>query len=151
MSYKLENVVINNFFKPYMKKENKDYKIMIIEDDVFVMDIYQTKLSQEGFQLISAVNGVDAIKKLETEIPDLILLDIIMPYMGGLEVLAEIKKDDRINKIPIIMLTNLSQREEVDTAMGLGANDFLIKSHFTPSEVLEKIKKMLEKKEELAS
>ena len=134
-----------------MKKENKNYTIMIIEDDIFVMDIYQTKLSQEGFQLISAINGVEAIKKLATETPDLILLDIVMPYMGGLEVLAEIKKDERINKIPIIMLTNLSQKEEVDTAMGLGANDFLIKSHFTPSEVLEKIEKILEKKEELSA
>lgn len=132
-----------------MKKENKEYKIMIIEDDVFVMDIYQTKLTQEGFQLISAMNGVEAMKKLATETPDLILLDIIMPYMGGLEVLAEIKKDERINKIPVIMLTNLSQKEEVNTAMDLGANDFLIKSHFTPSEVLEKINIILEKKAEM--
>jgi DNA-binding response OmpR family regulator len=129
-----------------MEQENNKYTIMIIEDDVFVMDIYQTKLSQEGFQLISAVNGVEAVKKLETETPDLILLDIIMPLMGGLETLAEIKKNERVNKVPIIMLTNLSQKEEVNTAMGLGANDFLIKSHFTPSEVLEKIKKILEKK-----
>jgi DNA-binding response OmpR family regulator len=122
---------------------------MIIEDDVFVMDIYQTKLTQEGFEVIGAVNGVDAVKKLQTEIPDLILLDIIMPYMGGLEVLAEIKKNERVRNVPVIMLTNLSQKEEVNTAMGLGANDFLIKSHFTPSEVLEKIKAILEKKEKI--
>jgi len=128
-----------------MEDENKKYTIMIIEDDVFVMDIYQTKLSQEGFNVVGAINGVEAVKKLETEIPDLILLDIIMPYMGGLEVLAEIKKNERVKNVPVIMLTNLSQKEEVNSAMGMGANDFLIKSHFTPSEVLEKIKNILNK------
>jgi CheY-like chemotaxis protein len=79
----------------------------------------------------------------EKQIPDLILLDIIMPYMGGLEVLEKIKKDDQLKNIPVILLTNLSQKAEIDTGMKLGANDFLIKSHFTPSEVLEKINSVL--------
>ncbi|KKR19808.1 MAG: Two component transcriptional regulator, winged helix family [Candidatus Moranbacteria bacterium GW2011_GWA2_39_41] len=116
--------------------------IMIIEDDSFVMDIYQTKLSLEGFDIISANNGMEALKKLESVDckPDLILLDIIMPLVNGLEVLAKIKKDDRLKIIPVILLTNLSQKEDIDQGLGLGADDFLIKSHFTPSEVLEKIK-----------
>ena len=120
-------------------------KIMIVEDDVFVMDIYHTKLTQEGFEVISATNGMDGLKKLkaEKELPDLMLLDILMPYMDGLEMLAEVKKDDRLKDIPVILLTNLSQKVDVEKGMGLGANDFLIKSHFTPSEVLEKIKSQL--------
>lgn len=115
-------------------------KIMIVEDDSFVMDIYQTKLEQEGYEVVGAANGVEALKKLQEIRPDLILLDIIMPYMDGLEVLKKIKDDQGLRNIPIILLTNLSQKEEIDKGLGLGADDYLIKSHFTPSEVLEKIK-----------
>lgn len=119
--------------------ENKK-KIMIVEDDSFVMDIYHTKLEQENFEVIEAVNGVEAMKKLQEAVPDLILLDIIMPYMDGLEVLQKIKADEKLKMIPVVLLTNLSQKEEVNRGLELGANDYLIKSHFTPSEVLEKIK-----------
>jgi len=113
---------------------------MIVEDDSFVMDIYRTKLEQENFKVIEAVNGMEAMKKLRDIQPNLILLDIIMPFMDGLEVLKKIKEDERLKNIPVILLTNLSQKEEVNKGLGLGANDYLIKSHFTPSEVLEKIK-----------
>ena len=119
--------------------------IMIVEDDAFVMDIYQTKLSQEGYEVLSAGNGMEALKILENgeTLPDLILLDILMPYVGGIEVLRKIKENDKLKKIPIILLTNLSQKDDVDLGIGLGADDYLIKSHFTPSEVLEKIKMQL--------
>lgn len=129
-----------------MTEEKK--KIMVIEDDYFVMDIYNLKLNQEGFEVIPAADGVEALRKLKEEgaNPDLILLDIIMPYVNGLEVLEEIKKVDRLKNIPVILLTNLSQKAEVDKGLGLGANDFLIKSHFTPSEVTEKIKSLIYKK-----
>lgn len=116
-------------------------KIMVVEDDIFVMDVYQTKLEQSGFEVISAANGLEAMKKLEEEniFPDLILLDIIMPYMDGLEVLKKIKENEKLKKIPVILLTNLSQKEEIDQGLKLGAADYIIKSHFTPSEVLEKV------------
>lgn len=124
---------------------NGKKEIMIIEDDSFVMDIYQTKLAQEGFLVSTAANGMEALKKLEEkkETPDLILLDIIMPYVDGLEVLKKVRTIDRLKDVPVILLTNLSQKEEVDQGLALGANDYLIKSHFTPSEVLEKINKYL--------
>ena len=122
--------------------------IMIVEDDSFVMDIYQTKLSLEGFEVVGANDGKEALKKLEDPQcnPDLILLDILMPYVDGMEVLKKIKEQDRLKSIPVILLTNLSQKEEVAQGLGLGASDYLIKSHFTPSEVLEKIKMYLPKK-----
>lgn len=125
--------------------DGKKQTIMIVEDDTFVMDIYQTKLSQEGFGIISAANGMEALKKLEGGeiIPDLILLDIIMPYVNGLEVLKKVKEREKLKNIPVILLTNLSQKEEVNKGIELGANDYLIKSHFTPSEVLEKIRHYL--------
>jgi CheY-like chemotaxis protein len=127
-----------------MEQTNKK-RIMIVEDDSFVMDIYQTKLEQSGFDVLLAVNGVEAIKKLDkkTDLPDLILLDIVMPYMDGLEVLQKIKENEGLSKIPIILLTNLSQKEEIDQGLKMGASDYLIKSHFTPSEVLEKISNYL--------
>lgn len=118
-------------------------KILIVEDDSFVMDIYHTKLTQEGFEVSTAANGMEALKKLEKERPDLILLDIIMPYIDGLEVLEKVRAMEQMKDVPIILLTNLSQKEEVDQGLALGANDYLIKSHFTPSEVLEKINKYL--------
>lgn len=124
--------------------ENKKI-IMIVEDDSFVMDIYKTKLSQEGFGVVEAINGAEALKKLKVTRPDLMLLDIVMPYMDGLEVLKNIKNNVDTKNIPVILLTNLSQKEEIDRGLELGANDYLIKSHFTPSEVLEKIKSYLEK------
>lgn len=126
-----------------MGNKEKKQTIMIVEDDSFVMDIYKTKLSQEGFSVIEAENGVEALKKLKNEKPDILLLDIVMPYMDGLEVLKKIKENEDTKNIPVVLLTNLSQKEEVDKGMELGAMDYLIKSHFTPSEVLEKIKSCL--------
>lgn len=120
-------------------------KILLVEDDVFVSDVYQTKLKQEGFEVISAENGSEAMKKLEAIIPDIILLDIIMPYMDGKEVLARLKESEKWKNIPVIILTNLSQRDDVEEILQKGADDYLIKSHFTPSEVVEKIKAVLDK------
>jgi len=128
-----------------MGNETTKKRILIVEDDSFVMDIYQTKLGQSGYEVTGAGNGLEALKKMEEGTFDLILLDIIMPYMDGLEVLKKIKADEKNKNLPIILLTNLSQKEEVDKGLGLGANDYLIKSHFTPSEVLEKVKGYLEK------
>ncbi len=124
---------------------NNKKTIMIIEDDIFVMDIYKTKLTNEGFKLITANNGKKAIEKIEegTVIPDIILLDIVMPYVDGLTVLKEIQKNETWKFIPVILLTNLSQKEEIEEGFRLGAKDYLIKSHFTPSEVVEKVNEYL--------
>lgn len=118
--------------------------IMIVEDDSFVADIYETKVTNEGYQSILANNGAEALKKLEGgAAPDLILLDILMPYMDGLAFLREIKKNEKWKSVPVVLLTNLSQKEEVEEGFRLGARDYLIKSHFTPSEVMEKVRKYL--------
>lgn len=127
------------------RENQKNKKIMVVEDDPFVMDIYCTKLNQDGYEILRAENGAEAVKKLEEETPDLVLLDIIMPYVDGLQVLRKIKADEKLKNIPVILLTNLSQKEDINEGLGLGADDYLIKSHFTPSEVLEKIKKYIKK------
>ena len=130
--------------------EERKPRIMIVEDDRFVMDIYHTKLTMEGFDVIDAVNGQECLDKLraEKELPDMVLLDIVMPVLGGLEALVELREEERFKKLPVILLTNLNQKAETDKGIELGATDFLIKSHLTPSEVFAKIKGFLEKEKE---
>lgn len=118
--------------------------IMIAEDDVFIGDIYEVKLQDAGYDVVLANNGREAIEKLESGIkPHIILLDIVMPYMDGFDVLEAINQREEWKSIPVVLLTNLSQKEDVDRGMALGAKDFLIKSHFTPSEVLAKVQKYM--------
>lgn len=119
--------------------------VLLVEDDFFVSDVYQTKLGQENFNVILAQNGLEAIEKLKNNKPDIILLDVLMPYMDGREVLGKLKENDQWKDIPVIILTNLSQKTDVEEALEKGANDYLIKSHFTPSEVVGKIKEVLNK------
>lgn len=127
-----------------MEKGNKNL-IMIVEDDSFVVDIYRKKLQEEKFDFVECSDGSKAWEKLQDKArrPDLILLDIIMPQMNGLDLLRKLQTDEELKKIPVILLTNMSQKEDVDTGLSLGAKDYLIKSHFTPSEVLSKIKTVL--------
>jgi len=117
--------------------------ILLAEDDAFVSDIYHTKLTREGYNVILASDGRSALEELKKDIPDLILLDIMMPYMDGMEVLEELKKTEQWKDIPVLLLTNLSEKENVKKALELGAQDYLIKSHFTPSEIFEKIRALL--------
>ena len=118
-------------------------KILIVEDDVFIRDIYQVKFSQEGFEVTMAENGVEALKKMEELVPDIILLDIVMPYMDGMETLKNIRSKEEWKKIPVIMLTNISEKEKITESEDYGISDYLIKSQFTPSEVVQKVKTLL--------
>jgi DNA-binding response OmpR family regulator len=118
-------------------------KVLLVEDDPFIRDIYQVKFSQEGFEVSMAENGAEALKKMKQSVPDIILLDIIMPYMDGMETLKNIKDNEEWKKIPVIMLTNISEKEKITKSEDYGINEYLIKSHFTPSEVVQKVKTLL--------
>ncbi|HOX10946.1 MAG TPA: response regulator transcription factor [Candidatus Moranbacteria bacterium] len=118
-------------------------KILVVEDDIFISDIYQVKFTQEGFEVAIAVNGLEALKILDNFRPDIILLDIIMPQMDGIETLKKIKNNDKWKNIPIIMLTNISEKEKVEESEEMGVNDYLVKSQFTPSEVVGKVNALL--------
>jgi len=122
-------------------------KILLVEDDFFVRDIYQRKLRECGFEVRSAENGLEGMERLKESIPDLVMLDIFMPYMDGRDVLREIKGNEEWKHIPVILLTNFSASEGVRDGFSLGAEEYLIKSHFTPSEVLQKVESILEKAE----
>jgi DNA-binding response OmpR family regulator len=120
-------------------------KILIVEDDAFIRDIYGVKFTNEGFEVILAENGIEAVRKLEDVTPDVILLDMIMPYMDGMEVLKKIKDNQAWKSIPIIMLTNISEKEKISQGKEFGVNEYLIKSHFTPAEVVEKVNNLFAK------
>lgn len=125
--------------------KNDKLKILLIEDDPFLLNMYATKFELENFEVVVADDGEKGIKLSSSENPDIILLDIMLPKKDGFEVLKAIKAVDVTKNIPVILLTNLSQKNEIERGMSMGANDFLIKAHFMPSEVVDKIKKIIGK------
>ena len=127
------------------KPETKTTKILLVEDDAFLAGMYVTKLELEGFTVALASDGEKGLKTALVELPDIILLDIILPKMSGFDVLKNLKADIKTKPIPVILLTNLGQRDDVQKGLDLGAVDYLIKAHFMPSEVVEKIKKLVNK------
>lgn len=118
-------------------------KILIVEDDEFLLQMYVTKLELESFQVLSAANGEEGLKVAFKEKPDLILLDLKLPKIDGFEVLRDLKSNEDTKNIPVVVLTNFSEKEHIDKCLSLGAEDYLIKAHFVPSEVITKIKKIL--------
>ncbi len=120
-------------------------KILIVEDDNFVAEVYSTKLLEMGHEVRIAQNGEEGLDMVRESAPDLILLDIIMPVMGGIEMLEEMKKQEGLEKIPVILLTNVGEKESIQKVQNLGVQDYLIKSHFTPAEVIDKIETVLGK------
>jgi CheY-like chemotaxis protein len=118
-------------------------KILLIEDEELLLNLLQKKLIQEGYRIDVARDGQAGLKKIRKGKPDLILLDIIMPKMGGFEVMEEMQKDEELKKIPIIIVSNSGQPVELDRAKKLGVNDWLIKTDFGPQEVVDKVKKQI--------
>ena len=126
-----------------MADEKSNTKVLIVDDDAFLSGIYATKLELEGFAVVSARDGDEGLKAASRELPDLILLDVLMPKLDGFEVLKRLKADEATKDIPVIMLTNLGQKEDVEKGLSEGAVDYLIKAHFVPAEAVAKIKKVL--------
>ena len=117
--------------------------ILIIEDDKFLRELIAQKLRKEDYEISEAFDGEEGIKKVKEEKPDLILLDLILPGIDGFEVLSKVKEDPVLAQIPVIILSNLGQKEDIEKGLKLGAIDYLIKAHFTPGEIIEKITKVL--------
>ncbi len=118
-------------------------KILIVEDDQFLLEMYSAKLKGAGFQIEIAKDGEEALDKAFEFKPDLILLDIVLPKMDGFEVLKRLKENPVLRKIRVIALTNLGQQGEVQKGTSLGADDYFIKAHFTPSEVAYRVSNFL--------
>ncbi len=117
--------------------------ILIIEDDKFLRELISQKLIKEGYNISEAVDGEEGIKKIKEEKPGLVLLDLILPGIDGFEVLTKMREDPSLSSIPVIILSNLGQKEDVERGLKLGAADYLIKAHFTPGEIIDKIKTVM--------
>lgn len=126
---------------------DKPINILLVEDDTFISGMYHTKLKSIGFNVTLAEDGETAWNKLqEGDLPDLVLLDIVLPKKDGFEILEGIRADQRMKDLAVILLTNLGQKPDVERGIKLGADDYIIKAHFTPTEVVDKITKLLESK-----
>lgn len=123
-------------------------KILIIEDEEIMQELLEKKLTKEGYKVLIAKDGKEGLRTMKELSPDLILLDIIMPNLGGFEVMEEMQKDKELSSIPVIIISNSGQPVEIDKAEKLGVKDWLIKTEFDPKEVIEKIKKQIPKKED---
>ena len=117
-------------------------KILLVEDDQFTRELYEEVLKDAGFEVSSAVDGVEGLIKIKTGGYDLILLDVMMPKMDGLDVLRSLMNEPpKVKNGPIVLLTNLTNDPVIDTAYGLNAKGHLVKSDITPGELVEHVKK----------
>lgn len=114
--------------------------ILIIEDDDFFRELIKKKLVAEGFEVLEAVDGEKGLDAMRESKPDLVILDLLLPTIDGFEVLAKAKADLMITNIPVIVLSNLGQQEDIERGLKLGASDFLIKSQFDIDQIMEKVK-----------
>lgn len=121
-------------------------KVLLVEDSKAVQQMYRNKLTIEQFQVLTADNGMEAIKVLSQEKPDIILLDLMMPIMDGYKVLQVIKTDPKLAKIPVLVFSAKGQPEEVEKALNLGAVGYIVKATTKPNEVIEKIKSVISQK-----
>lgn len=121
--------------------------ILLVEDDSFISGMYQTKLKNMGYMVELASDGEAASNRLAKDpLPDLVLLDVVLPKKDGFEILEELRANARTKDLAVILLTNLGQKPDVERGVKLGADDYIIKAHYTPSEVMEKVEKVLEAK-----
>lgn len=124
--------------------KQKEPKILLVEDDQFLRGIYKKKFELEGFKVTTAEDGEQALDEVEKRRPHIILLDVLLPKLDGFSVLEKLKSHSSTESIPVIMLTNLGQKQDVQRGLELGAVDYLIKTHFKPSELVHKVKETLD-------
>ncbi|MEJ0021957.1 MAG: response regulator [Candidatus Doudnabacteria bacterium] len=125
----------------------KKTKILIVEDEEILLTALSEELTQEGFAVAGAKDGVEGVEKAVSEKPDLILLDLVMPRLDGIGALKKMKENPVIKEIPVVILTNLSDYDKVSDALSLGAMDYLVKANYRLDELVNKIKTVLERKQ----
>lgn len=118
-------------------------KILAIEDETRLQKMLEEIFKQEGFELFSSNDGVSGLKLAEEKMPDIILLDLILPKKNGFDVLKELKANPRLAKIPVIVLTNLEGAQDIEKALSLGAYTYLVKANYSLDDILKKVKEVL--------
>lgn len=124
---------------------NGKLKLLIIEDEQMLAEMYATKFSMEGFAVTQAHDGAAGLAKAREILPHVILLDIIMPKLDGFTVLKELKSDAATKSIPVILLTNLGQDDDIRKGKKLGADDYFVKANHSPQEIVEKVRAVLKR------
>lgn len=122
---------------------DKKIKVLLIEDEEVLSNMYDTKFKMEGFEVTKALDGETGLKLAQEAKPDLILLDIIMPKLDGFSVLKKLKEDSQLKDIPVVLLTNLGQDEDVKKGNQLGVLGYLVKANTTPAQVVDRVKEFL--------
>ena len=118
-------------------------KVLFVDDDDFIRELYKPSLEKAGFDVVTAADGESGLRAAETEKPDLIILDLIMPIMNGYEVLARLLKNDVTKAIPVIILTGMGQKEDLERVMKSGAKAYLLKPQTLPTQVPAKVREVL--------
>jgi len=136
------------FWYDYYKLEinksmsDKKIKVLLVEDDSMIVQMYKTRMENEGWEILTTDRGSEAIKLAKTEKPNIVLLDIILPEIDGFTILKELKVEATTKKIPVLMLTNLGQASDQNKGQEIGADGYFIKSQHTPADVIVKIKSL---------
>jgi DNA-binding response OmpR family regulator len=118
-------------------------KVLLVEDEKMLAEMYSTKFAMEGYEVTKAFDGAEGLVQARKAKPDIILLDIIMPKLDGFAVLKELKADPKLKDVPVVLLTNLGQDDDVTKGKKLGATDYFVKADHTPAEVVGKVKQTL--------
>src|SRR3989344_1705671 len=121
-------------------------RIVIVEDEKILLKILEEKFREEKFEVFSAMDGEEALVVIKDASPDIIVLDIILPKKDGFKVLEELKLDVKLKQIPVMVLSNLGQEEEINKALSLGAAGYLVKTQYPIKEVVEKVKDQIAKR-----
>lgn len=124
-----------------MAKNGK--KILVVEDDKFLIKAYNIKFTKEGFNVITAMDGVTGLDLAKSEVPKLILLDLMLPKIDGFEFLKRMSQDEKIKDIPVIILSNLGQQTDKDKALALGAKEYLIKADYSLDNIIAIVNKYI--------
>lgn len=117
--------------------------VLLVEDNDFIRKMYQFKLAKSGIDVVETSDGESALKAIKDHTPDVVLLDIMMPGISGIDVLKKLKEDGLVPKLPVIVLTNVMNQSSIKQAKELGAKDYIVKTDLTPSQVLDKIQTYL--------
>jgi CheY-like chemotaxis protein len=124
--------------------KNVKNKVLVVEDDEILREVYALKLSMEGFDVVTAGDGMDGLEQAEESAPDLIILDMMMPRMDGIEFLRAYSKKPKGGNAKVLVASNKTISQEIDEAKRLGASDYLVKSQITPDELVVQVRKLLQ-------
>ncbi|OGG47526.1 hypothetical protein A2671_02055 [Candidatus Kaiserbacteria bacterium RIFCSPHIGHO2_01_FULL_49_13] len=122
-------------------------KVLVVEDEEILLTALKEELENGGYDVVGAVDGEDGLAKVKSFKPELVLLDLVMPKMDGMEMLRKLKEDSEIRDTPVVILTNLSDYERISEALSLGAMDYLVKANYKLEDLLEKVKTVISRKQ----